>query len=162
MSAPRAERMARVQAAMRAAGIGGEIVQLRENTATAARAAEVLGCAAGEIAKSLVFRRLADDAMLVAVLSGAQRADTEKLAAAAGGKIAKADARFVLEKSGYEIGGVPPLGHDSAVPVFVESGMLRYEKMWAAAGSAHAVFAFAPAQLAARATAADFAAKSMR
>ena len=147
MKTPRAARVARVQAALRAAGLNGEIVMLQKNTATAAQAAAVLACQEAEIAKSLVFRRTTDNCPVLAVVSGAARVNVQKLSAAAGGNTAKANARFVLENCGYEIGGVPPVGHAPELPVFMDLGMLQYEKMWAAAGSAHAVFPFSPAQL---------------
>ncbi|MBE8158943.1 MAG: YbaK/EbsC family protein [Betaproteobacteria bacterium] len=133
---------------MRAAGLDGKIVMLQKNTATAAQAAAVLGCDKAEIAKSLMFRRAGGGAVL-AVISGDRRVSAEKLSAAAGEAVAKADARFVLENGGYEIGGVPPVGHPPELPVFMDLGMFQYETMWAAAGSAHAVFPFAPASIAA-------------
>lgn len=157
MSGTRARRMARVESAMRAIGITGEIVQLRDNTATAALAAAALGCDIGEIAKSLMFRRLDNHRPVLAVLSGAARVDITKLSRVCGGAVKKADADFVKAATGFEIGGVPPISHADSVLVIMDEGLKDYAKIWAAAGSAHAVFACTPVQLAATATVADIA-----
>lgn len=147
-SVARSARVEKVAAALRCAGLNAPIHSLTENTATAALAAAALGCEVGEIAKSLLFRLVADDSPVLAVLSGAMRADVRKLADAAGGEVKKADAAFVKAKTGYEIGGVPPIGHDNA-PLFVmDSGLLQYDRVWAAAGSAYAVFPVSPSALA--------------
>ena len=155
----RAERIARVESALRAAGLTAEIRRLTQNTATAALAAAALECEVGQIAKTLVFRRVSDDAPVVAILSGANRASTEKLAAAAGGEVRKADAEFVKEKCGFEIGGMSPVGFPSGGMVFLDAGLRKFNLVWAAAGSAHAVFPASPDDLAraAGATVADIA-----
>lgn len=149
--AARTARVEKVAAALRSAGLDAEILQLRDNTATASQAAAALGCEVGEIAKSLLFRRVCDDSPVLALLSGAARADVGKLARAAGGEVRKADAAFVKTKTGFEIGGVPPLAHDCAPTTVMDSGLLRYSRVWAAAGSPFAVFPSAPAALAAAA-----------
>ncbi len=151
--AARTARVEKVAAALRRAGLDAPILPLRENTATAALAAAALGCEVGEIAKSLMFRRVSDDAPVLAVLSGAARADVKKLSAAAGGEVRKADAAFVKAKTGFEIGGVPPLGHDCAPTTVMDCGLLRHSRVWAAAGSAFAVFPSAPSALAVAAAA---------
>lgn len=154
----REERIARVEAALQAAGVAAEIRRLTQNTATSALAAAALGCEVGQIAKTLVFRR-ADDAPVVAILSGADRASAEKLSAAAGGEVRKADAEFVKQKCGFEIGGMSPVGFPSGGMVFLDSGLRKFDIVWAAAGSAHAVFPASPDDLAraARARVADIA-----
>lgn len=150
----RTARVEKVAAALRRAGLDAPILSLRENTSTAALAAAALQCEVGEIAKSLMFRCVDDNSPVLAVLSGAVRVDVQKLSQAAGGKaLIKANAAFVKEKTGFEIGGVPPLGHDCPLTVVVDSGLLRYSQVWAAAGSAFAVFPSAPSALAAAADA---------
>ena len=147
----RAARVEKVAAALRNAGLDAPVRFLQENTATAALAAAALGCEVGEIAKSLMFRRASDNAPVLAILSGAVRADVKKLSLALGCEVLKADAAFVQAKTGFEIGGVPPLGHDCAPIAVMDSGLLRYARVWAAAGSAFAVFPSAPSALAAAA-----------
>ena len=157
MNLSRAQRVARVEAALSAAGIDGEVVRLQENTATASAAAAALGCSTGEIAKSLMFRRAGGEDAVVAVLSGTARVCATKLSQFCGGEMMKADARFVKERTGFEIGGVPPVAHSPDIRVIMDTGLQQYEKVWAAAGSAHAVFAVTPAQLATVAAVADIA-----
>lgn len=144
----RDERVARVEEALRRAGMDGKVMRLQENTATAAQAAQALGCPVADIAKSLMFRRVEDDMPVLAVLSGSRRVCAEKLARAAGGAVKKADADFVKARTGYEIGGVPPLGHDADFPVIMDAGLQNHETVWAAAGSAFAVFPAKPGRLA--------------
>ena len=155
----REERVARVAAALRAAGLAAEIRRLDQNTATAAQAAAALGCEVAQIAKTLVFRRVADDAPVVAILSGADRASLEKLARAVGGEVRKADADFVREKCGFEIGGMSPVGFPPGGAIVMDSGLRKFRTVWASAGSAYAVFPSAPDALAraAGATVADIA-----
>ena len=122
------------------------IVMLPESGKTSAEAAHSLGCHVAEIAKSIVFRRLADDVAVMIVASGADRVDEDKVAALVG-PIGKANARFVKEKIGYAIGGVCPIGHATPSVVLIDRNLFNYESVWAAAGHPHAVFNLTPAQL---------------
>ena len=135
----------RVRAALEAAALDCEVVTLPGSTRTAAEAATAVGCTVGEIAKSLVFR--AGERAVVAIVSGDHRLDTGKLGAALGETVSRADADFVRAATGYAIGGVPPLGHATPVPVFMDAGLFRFERIWAAAGSPFSVFAVEPARL---------------
>ena len=135
----------RVRAALEALSLDCEIVTLPGSTRTAAEAAAAVGCTVGEIAKSLVFR--AGEGAVVAIMSGDHRLDTGKLGAALGQNVSRADADFVRAATGYAIGGVPPLGHATPVPVFMDAGLFRFERIWAAAGSPFSVFAVEPARL---------------
>ena len=155
----RAERVAKVAAALQSAGLRAEILSLADNTATAAAAAAALGCEIGDIAKSLMFCRISDNAPVLAILGGDVRADIRKLSAAVNGKVKKANADFVKQNTGYEIGGVPPLAHLVSPLTIMDSGLLKKEKVWAAAGSPFAVFPSNPTALAkaAKAKIADIA-----
>jgi prolyl-tRNA editing enzyme YbaK/EbsC (Cys-tRNA(Pro) deacylase) len=121
-------------------------VMLPATGRTAADAATGLGCSIGEIAKSIVFRRLSDDAAVMVVASGANRVDEAKVAALVGA-LGKADARFVKEHTGYAIGGVCPVGHVRTVIMLVDRDLLQFESIWAAAGHPHAVFNLSPQEL---------------
>ncbi len=135
----------RVRAALEAAALDCEILTLPDSTRTAAEAAAAVGCTLGEIAKSLVFR--AGERAVVAIMSGDHRLDPGKLAAALGEPVSRADADFVRAATGYVIGGVPPLGHATPVPVFMDADLFRFERVRAAAGSPFSVFAIEPARL---------------
>ncbi|MGI9645949.1 MAG: YbaK/EbsC family protein [Ilumatobacteraceae bacterium] len=130
------------------AELGIEVVPrtFPDGTKTAKDAANAIGCAVGQIVKSLIFA--VDDEVVLAYVSGANRLDESKLAAAAGGQhCTRVDADAVRSATGYPIGGVPPFGHDSELRVFVDTDLLRYDEVWAAAGTWHDVFPLAPTQL---------------
>ena len=135
----------RVRAALEAASLECEIRTLPDSTRTAVEAAAAVGCSVGEIAKSLVFR--AGDRAVVAVMSGDNRLDPARLAAAIGEGVRRADADFVRAATGFAIGGVPPLGHAMPVDVYMDEDLFRFDEIWAAAGSPYSVFAVAPARL---------------
>ncbi|GAC1522378.1 MAG: YbaK/EbsC family protein [Collimonas sp.] len=113
---------------------------------TSAEAAAGLGCSVAEIAKSIVFRRLSDNAAVMVVASGSNRVDEAKVAAIVG-PLGKADAKFVKEKIGYAIGGVCPIGHIEKTVMLIDRDLLQYPAVWAAAGHPHAVFKLTPTQL---------------
>ena len=138
--------MARVRAALAAAGVDAAIVRFAESTRTAQDAARAVGTSVGQIVKSLVF--VADGRPILALVSGANRVDIAKLARLAGAaRVEKASADATREATGFSIGGVPPVGHRGPLPVFVDEALLRYEVVYAAAGTPHAVFPVAPAAL---------------
>lgn len=136
---------ARVVEALRAAGVTTEVKEFAESTHTAEEAAAAIGTTVGQIVKSLVF--LVGETPILALVSGTNRVDTGKLAAAVGGKVRRADAESVRTATGYAIGGVPPLGHATPLRTFLDRDLLRYETVWAAAGTPNAVFAITPGEL---------------
>jgi prolyl-tRNA editing enzyme YbaK/EbsC (Cys-tRNA(Pro) deacylase) len=122
------------------------IVMLPTSGKTSAEAADSLGCQVAEIAKSIVFRRLSDDAAVMVIASGANRIDEQKVSAIVG-DIGKANARFVRERIGYAIGGVCPIGHATKSVILLDQDLFAFDIVWAAAGHPHAVFSMTPAQL---------------
>lgn len=122
------------------------VVMLPETGKTSAEAAAGLGCSVAEIAKSIVFRRLSDDAAVMVVASGANRVDENKVAAIVG-PLGRADAKFVKSKIGYAIGGVCPVGHVEKTVMLVDEDLMKFDSVWAAAGHPHAVFNLTPQQL---------------
>src|SRR5215213_9983268 len=135
----------RVMDALQAAGLEAEIHELSASTRTAEEAAAAVGTTVPKIVKSLVF--LADDAPILALVSGSNRLDTDRLGSALGRKIARADATTVRAATGFAIGGVPPLGHATPLDVLIDRDLLQFDVVWAAAGTPHAVFPIAPADL---------------
>lgn len=135
----------RVVEALRAAGLTSEIRETPASTRTAEEAAAAIGTTVPRIVKSLVF--LADGTPILALVSGSNRLDTDRLGAALGQSIARADAATVRAATGFAIGGVPPLGHLTALQVLIDRDLLQYDEVWAAAGTPHAVFPIAPGQL---------------
>ena len=159
--------ISKLAAVLREAGMTSAADGIRildDEVRTAAAAAQALGVEVGAIANSLVFRATHGDEMrpLLALTSGAHRADTGVLASLAGADaVGKADPAFVREHTGQAIGGVAPVGHPRPVPTIVDVDLAGYEVVWAAAGHPKSVFPTTYAELLALTggTAADVAGK---
>ena len=130
----------RVQSALETMGIEARVVELPQSTRPAAEAAQAVGCEVAQIAKSLVFTGADGEAVLV-ITSGTNRVDEKRLG------LTKAPADFVREKTGYAIGGVPPVGLATPVRTLIDHDLLRFERIWAAAGTPNAVFEMRAADL---------------
>lgn len=129
-----------------AAGTEIAVIEYPDGTRTAQDAADAVGCAVGQIVKSLIFS--VDGELVLALTSGSNRVDTDALTSVAGGDVCdRADADQVREVTGFAIGGVPPFGHISSVRSFFDPALLDYEEVWAAAGTPRHVFAIAPERL---------------
>lgn len=139
-------RAAAVAAAAEAQGLAIEVQEHVDGARTAADAAAAIGVDVGQIVKSLVFT--VDGEVVLALVSGPNRLDEGRLAAAAEGtKVRQAKADVVREATGYAIGGVPPFGHASDLRTFVDQDLLGYDVVWAAAGTPRHVFPITPADL---------------
>jgi prolyl-tRNA editing enzyme YbaK/EbsC (Cys-tRNA(Pro) deacylase) len=136
----------RVAAAAVAAGLTIAIQRFPEGTRTAEDAARAVGCDVAQIVKSLVFE--ADGVPVIALLSGADRLDPNRLASALGAeRVARPDGDAVRAATGYAIGGVPPIGHVRPLPVLMDRRLLAHAVVWAAAGLPDAVFSVEPHDL---------------
>jgi Cys-tRNA(Pro) deacylase len=135
----------RVQAALAALGLDRAVLELPVDARTSQQAAEAVGVGVGQIAKSLVFT--VDGAPVMVVASGVNRVDERKLARLAGGKVRRADADTVRQATGFAIGGVPPLGHETALPIWVDEDLLAHDLIYAAAGVPDCVFPLSPDEL---------------
>jgi len=113
---------------------------------TSQEAASALGVAVGQIAKSVIFRRRADDVAVLVVTSGDRRVD-EKRVAAHTGPLGRADADFVKSRTGFSIGGVAPLAHSTPVVTLIDRDLFRFAEIWAAAGHPNGVFRLSPDDL---------------
>jgi prolyl-tRNA editing enzyme YbaK/EbsC (Cys-tRNA(Pro) deacylase) len=113
---------------------------------TSQEAADALGVVVGQIAKSVIFRRKADDAAVLVVTSGDRRVDEKRVAAIAG-PLGRADADFVKTKTGFSIGGVAPLAHASPAFTLIDRELFRFGEIWAAAGHPNGVFRLSPQDL---------------
>jgi prolyl-tRNA editing enzyme YbaK/EbsC (Cys-tRNA(Pro) deacylase) len=147
MSQPLGASAQRFQDWLREQGYDYQIVEMATSTRTAQDAASALGCQVAQIAKSLVFRGAASGQPILVIASGAHRVNEARLAELAGEPIAKADAAFVQEATGFAIGGVPPLGHRIPPRTFIDADLMQFAVIWAAAGTPRAVFSLAPEDL---------------
>ena len=140
----------RVAEFLQASGHAHAPVMLDDAARTAQQAADALGVAVGQIAKSIIFRRKSDDAAVLVVTSGDRRVDEKKVEALAcpdGRRLGRADADFVKHRTGFSIGGVAPLAHATPSVTLIDRSLFRFETIWAAAGHPHAVFALSPQEL---------------
>jgi prolyl-tRNA editing enzyme YbaK/EbsC (Cys-tRNA(Pro) deacylase) len=134
----------KVQAAL---GPAYTVLEFDASTRTAADAAAAIGCTVAEIAKSLIFRAEPSGCAVLAIASGVDRVDEGKLGALIGERIGRADAEFVRARTGFAIGGVPPLAHAEPLPIVIDGALFAFETIWAAAGTPNAVFRVKPAEL---------------
>jgi prolyl-tRNA editing enzyme YbaK/EbsC (Cys-tRNA(Pro) deacylase) len=139
--------IARVAEAARVTGLDIEIRRMGASTRTAAEAAEQCGCAVAQIVKSLIFQGERSGRLYLFMLSGEHQLDLAKAEALAAEPLKRADPRHIREVTGFAIGGVSPIGHLAAIPAFADETLLRFDRVWAAAGAHDAVFAAEPGAL---------------
>jgi prolyl-tRNA editing enzyme YbaK/EbsC (Cys-tRNA(Pro) deacylase) len=144
--AVRPEGFVRVSQALRERGHPHAPRWLEAAARTSQEAAEQLGVTAGQIAKSVIFKRHADARAVLVVTSGDRRVDEQRVAAIAGA-LGRADATFVKAATGFSIGGVAPLAHASEPFTLIDRELFRFDTLWAAAGHPNGVFRLSPEQL---------------
>ena len=127
----------RVQTAL---GDGYTVVEFDESTHTAQEAANAIGCDVAQIAKSIIFRAASSGRAVLVIASGRNRVDEKKIRALLGEKIERAKPEFVHETTGFEVGGVPPLGHAQPCVVYLDQDLNAFPTIWAAGGTGNAVF----------------------
>jgi prolyl-tRNA editing enzyme YbaK/EbsC (Cys-tRNA(Pro) deacylase) len=137
----------RVQEALEALGLECRVVELPASTRSAQEAARAIGCTVAQIAKSLVFRGQRTDRAILVIASGSNRVDEARLAKLAEEPVEKANADFVRARTGFAIGGVPPVGHVEPLLTFIDYDLLGLGEVWAAAGTPNAVFRLEPPDL---------------
>ena len=137
---------ARVAAALAAANVQTEIREFADTTRTAQQAADAIGVPVGAIVKSLCF--LADGAPVMVLVSGANRADLQKIQRVLGATtVGRAGADAVRAATGFAIGGVPPVAHATPLRMLLDRDLLHFDELWAAAGTPHSVFRITPPEL---------------
>jgi len=142
------ESAQKVQKELLLRGIQAKVMELPSSTRTAVEAAQAIGCTVAQIVKSLVFRGVESRKPILIEASGLNRVNEKVVAQVIGESIVKADANFVREKTGFAIGGIPPMGHTSEMSaVLIDEDLLQYSELWAAAGTPHAVFRLTPDEL---------------
>lgn len=130
----------KIQDVLNANHVETAVIELPASTRTAAEAAQAIGCTVAQIAKSIIFRGAVTGKAVLVVASGINRINENKVSALIGEPLAKADAAFVREKTGFVIGGVPPIGHIEKPITIVDEDILRLGDIWAAAGTPNSVF----------------------
>lgn len=133
-----------VQDALSEKGLEAKVVELPASTRTAEDAAKAIGCQVAQIAKSLIFRTKHTNKAILVLASGINRVNEKTISRHVGEEIAKADADFTREVTGFAIGGIPPIGHKQKIQTYIDEDLLQYKELWAAAGTPNAVFSLSP------------------
>ncbi len=128
-----------IQARLHDLGLHVEVRELDSSARTAAEAAASLGTTVGQIVKSLVFVRDMDP--VIVLCAGDRRVDSERLG------LRVASAKEAKAATGFAIGGIPPLGHERPLETIIDASLHRFDVVWCAAGTTHAVFGVAPSAL---------------
>ena len=137
----------RVKAAIAAAGLETEVLEMAEGTRTAEDAARAAACEVDQIVKSIIFKGEESGHVVLFLTAGGNRVSAEKASMVAGQKLGKADADLIRAETGFAIGGVAPLGHLTPIRSYYDPRLLDFDVVWAAAGTPRHVFAAAPAAL---------------
>ncbi len=137
----------RVQEALRSHGLACEVVELAKTTRSAKDAARAVGCQLGQIVKSLIFMGKKTNRPVFVAAGGENRVNEKLIGGYIDEAVKMADADFVRQKTGFAIGGVPPIGHTEKLSTFIDEDLFQYEEIWAAAGNPYAVFKLTPQEL---------------
>jgi prolyl-tRNA editing enzyme YbaK/EbsC (Cys-tRNA(Pro) deacylase) len=121
-------------------GFSCTVKELPDSTRTAEEAAKAIGCEVAQIAKSLIFIDKISGNPILIIASGVNQVDIKKIEKSTGLHLIKADGKFVKERVGFAIGGVPPVGHHEKIVTYLDPSLMDYEWIWAAAGTPFAVF----------------------
>lgn len=137
----------KIQQALEQRGVKLQVVELKESTRTSQEAAQAIGCEVGQIVKSVIFKARRSERPILVIASGVNRVDERKIEELIGEPLGKADADFVRARTGFVIGGVPPICHDEPIQTFIDEDLLSHRELWAAAGTPNAVFRLTPDEL---------------
>lgn len=137
----------KVQTVLEQFGLELSVIEFAESTRTSQKTADAIGCELGQIAKTLIFKSLESERPVCVIASGSNQVNETKISDYVKEPVAKANAKFVLEHTGYAIGGVPPVGHITVMRPFIDEELMKYAVIWSAAGTPHAVFKLTPADL---------------
>ena len=139
--------LARVKAALEAAGVDAEVREMAAETRTAEQAAAAAGCALDQIVKSILFQGQESGRLHLFLTAGGNQVCADKASALAGEPLGRADAATVRAQSGFAIGGVAPVGHLTPLPVCLDPRLMDFDEVWAAGGTPRHIFALPPAVL---------------
>jgi prolyl-tRNA editing enzyme YbaK/EbsC (Cys-tRNA(Pro) deacylase) len=117
-----------------------KVIEFSESTRTAQEAADRVGCQLGQIVKSMIFKGQETNKAILVLTSGSNRVDEERISQYSGEAIIRADPEFVRTKTGFAIGGVPPVGHNQPMETYIDEDLMNFTDVWAAAGTPNAVF----------------------
>ena len=137
----------RVQEFLNEKGIALKVRELQDSTRTVEEAAQTIGVLPGQIVKSMIFQGKETGKPILIIASGCNRVPEKKMAQWIGEPLVRPDAKFVLEVTGYAIGGIPPIAHATPLETWIDKDLYQYDEVWAAAGTPFSVFPLHPDQL---------------
>jgi Cys-tRNA(Pro) deacylase len=137
----------KIQEALQSLGLDCQVIEMENTTRSADEAAKAVGCNVGQIVKSLIFIGRQSRMPFLVVASGINRVNEKRLAKFIGERLKMPDANYVKNTTGFAIGGVPPLGHRIELETYIDEDLLKYEEIWAAAGTPNALFKLTPQDL---------------
>ena len=137
----------KVQDVLDQIGLGHRVLELSVPVKTAQQAADAVGCTVAQIAKSLIFKGVESHQAVLVITSGANRVSETRVTTLLGEGIARADPDFVRERTGFSIGGIPPVGHSTPSIVLIDQDLLAFPTIWAAAGHPNSLFELDPRDL---------------
>ncbi|XOV77589.1 MAG: YbaK/EbsC family protein [Aestuariibacter sp.] len=147
MSVELSSNAQKVQEYLQQRGFDCNVKELPGSTRTAQEAADSIGCSVAQIAKSIIFKNAATDAPVLVIASGENRIDTQKIEQQLNITLGKADGKFVKQRTGFAIGGVPPVAHKEPLLTLLDEDLKAYDAIWAAAGTPFSVFELKPINL---------------
>jgi len=122
------------------------LIELAQNTATVALAAEGHGVTPGQIAKTLSLR--VGERNFLVVTRGDARLDNKKAKAVFGGKVRMLSAEEVVAVTGHPVGGVCPFGLPTPLPVYCDISLRDFDEVVPAAGSTNSAVRISPHRMA--------------
>lgn len=137
----------RVVRALLKAGLDITPMDMPDSTRTAQQAADAVGCALDQIAKSIIFGGQTSDEAILFITAGGNQVDAEKASATAREALGKADAKLIRAQTGFAIGGVAPIGHLTPTRAFWDPRLSDFDVIYAAAGTPRHIFPIDPATL---------------
>ena len=130
----------RVLSAAKELGLSVEILEMPSSTRTANNAAQACGCIAAQIIKSIIVVNTDTNALILFLVSGSNNIDLIETSNVLNANLIMAKPTDVKNRTGFAIGGVSPLGHQTKLETYFVSTLLQYNEVWAAAGHPNMVF----------------------
>ena len=113
--------------------LSDRVMEFSVSSATVKDAAIAVGCAEGEIAKSLTF--LIDDSPIMILAEGTAKIDNAKYKTEFHTKAKMIPFEDVERLIGHAVGGVCPFGINDGVKVYLDTSLKKYDIVYPAAGN---------------------------
>ena len=118
----------RVRKALEERAFKARVIELEHTARSAVEAADALGVRVQQIVKSLVFRGRETGRPVLVLAGGANRVDESKISDLFSEPVEMADALYVRRRTGFSIGGVPPVAHAEQPTTFVVTRIFRAKR----------------------------------